>query len=127
MSDKPSGHWGRKLLRTFERSPAALMTRQPTSAVSHNSSVRLTRSVRRRAASFKRYDSIGSAPAGIVGVGSTLFPGHFRLGRLDEAAGVCGGRGPSMGFELGSNACVDRTDQIKSRMGGFVQTAFWEV
>jgi len=21
----------------------------------------------------------------------------------------------------------DRTDQIKSRMGGFVQTAFWEV
>jgi len=78
MSDKPSGHWGRKLLRTFERSPAALMTRQPTSAVSHNSSVRLTRSVRRRAASFKR-------------------------------------------------ACVDRTDQIKSRMGGFVQTAFWEV
>src|SRR5436309_2514361 len=68
MSDKPSGHWGRKLLRTFERSPAALMTRQPTSAVSHNSSVRLTRSVRRRAASFKR-------------------------------------------------ACVDRTDQIKSRMG----------
>src|SRR5258708_3387315 len=50
----------------------------------------------------KRYDSIGSAPAGIVGVGSTLIPGHFRLGRLDEAAGVCGGRGPSMGFELGS-------------------------
>src|SRR2546430_17711129 len=78
MSDKPSGHWGRKLLRTFERSPAALMTRQPTSAVSHNSSVRLTRSVRRQAASFKR-------------------------------------------------ACVDRTDQIKSWMVGFVQTAFWEV
>ena len=50
----------------------------------------------------KRYDSIGSAPAGVVGVGSTLIPGHFRLGRLDEAAGVCGGRGPSMGFELGS-------------------------
>ena len=50
----------------------------------------------------KRYDSIGNAPAGIVGVGSTLIPGHFRLGRLDEAAGVCGGRGPSMGFELGS-------------------------
>jgi hypothetical protein len=40
----------------------------------------------------KRYDSIGSAPAGVVGVGSTLIPGHFRLGRLDEAAGVCGGR-----------------------------------
>src|SRR5216683_8110971 len=38
----------------------------------------------------------------LVGVGSTLIPGHFRLGRLDEAAGVCGGRGPSMGFELGS-------------------------
>jgi hypothetical protein len=50
----------------------------------------------------KRYDSIGSAPAGIVGVGSALIPGHFRLGRLNEAAGVCGGRGPSMGFELGS-------------------------
>ena len=49
----------------------------------------------------KRYDSIGSAPAGVVGVGSTLIPGHFRLGRLNEAAGVCGGRGPSMGFELG--------------------------
>jgi hypothetical protein len=50
----------------------------------------------------KRYDSIGNAPGGIVGVGQTLIPGHFRLGRLDEAAGVCGGRGPSMGFELGS-------------------------
>jgi hypothetical protein len=50
----------------------------------------------------KRYDSIGSAPAGIVGVGSALIPGHFRLGRLNEAAGVCGGRGPFMGFELGS-------------------------
>jgi hypothetical protein len=24
-------------------------------------------------------------------------------------------------------AGVDRTDQIKSRMGGFIQTAFWEV
>jgi hypothetical protein len=42
--------------------------------------------------SEKRYDSIGSAPAGVVGVGSTLIPGHVRLGRLDEAAGVCGGR-----------------------------------
>ena len=29
----------------------------------------------------KRYDSIGSAPGGIVGVGLTLIPGHFRLGR----------------------------------------------
>jgi hypothetical protein len=47
----------------------------------------------------KRHDSIGSAPAGVVGVGSTLIPGHFRLGRLDEAAGVCSRRGPSMGFE----------------------------
>jgi len=25
------------------------------------------------------------------------------------------------------HASVDRTDQIKSRMGGFIQTAFWEV
>jgi hypothetical protein len=49
-----------------------------------------------RISTDKRYDSIGSAPAGIVGVGSALIPGHFRLGRLNEAAGVCGGRGPSM-------------------------------
>jgi len=55
-----------------------------------------------RISTGKRYDSIGSAPAGVVGVGSTLIPGHFRLGRLDEAAGVCGGRGPSMGFAFGS-------------------------
>jgi len=46
----------------------------------------------------KRYDSIGSAPAGTVGLGSAAIPGHFRLGRLNEAAGVCGGRGP-MGIE----------------------------
>jgi hypothetical protein len=55
-----------------------------------------------RISTHKRYDSIGNAPAGVVGVGSTLIPGHFRLGRLDEAAGVCGGRGPSMGFAFGS-------------------------
>jgi hypothetical protein len=41
----------------------------------------------------KRYDSIGSAPAGVVGVGSALIPGHFRLGRLNRAAGGGGGRG----------------------------------
>ena len=34
-----------------------------------------------RISTEKRYDSIGSAPAGVVGVGSTLIPGHFRLGR----------------------------------------------
>ena len=62
---------------------------------------RLEKSVGLNICTDKRYDSIGSAPAGVVGVGSTLIPGHFRLGRLDEAAGVCGGRGPSMDFELG--------------------------
>ena len=41
----------------------------------------------------KRYDSIGSAPEGVVGVVSALMPGHFRLGRLNQAAGGCGGRG----------------------------------
>jgi hypothetical protein len=28
-----------------------------------------------------------------------VIPGHFRLGRLDQAAGGCGGRGLSMGVE----------------------------
>ena len=32
-----------------------------------------------------------------------MIPGHFRLGRLNQAAGVCGGRGPAMGFEWGSS------------------------
>ena len=30
-----------------------------------------------------------------------LEPGHFRLGRLNEAAGVCGGRG-TYGYSIGS-------------------------
>src|ERR1019366_4661066 len=43
----------------------------------------------------KRYDSIGSAPVHEPRArGERFGPGHFRLGRLNEAAGVCGGRGP---------------------------------
>jgi len=54
----------------------------------------------------KRYDSIGSAPAGVVGVGSALIPGHFRLGRLNQAAGGGGGRiyGCRIEFLLSSRA-----------------------
>jgi hypothetical protein len=58
-----------------------------------------------RISTEKRYDSIGSAPAGVVGVGAALIPGHFRLGRLNQAAGGCGGRGPSMGVE--SSFCFE--------------------
>ena len=43
---------------------------------------------------MKRYDSIGSAPAHEARARPIdSGPGHFRLGRLNEAAGVCGGRG----------------------------------
>jgi hypothetical protein len=42
----------------------------------------------------KRYDPIGSAPVREApGAAERFGPGHFRLGRLSEAAGVCGGRG----------------------------------
>jgi hypothetical protein len=53
----------------------------------------------RRISTAKRYDSIGSALADRVRVGSVVIPGHFRLGRLSQAAGGCGGRGLSMGVE----------------------------
>jgi len=43
---------------------------------------------------LKRYDSIGSAPAYASRDADERWgPVHFRLGRLDEAAGACGGRG----------------------------------
>ena len=47
----------------------------------------------------KRYDSIGSALADRVRAGSVVIPGHFRLGRLNQAAGGCGGGGLAMGVE----------------------------
>ena len=34
---------------------------------------------------------------------------------------------PNSTLVLCKSASVNRTDQIKSRMGGFIQTAFWEV
>src|ERR1019366_967672 len=48
----------------------------------------------------KRYDSIGSAPAHRPRAEPKRFgPGHFRLGRLNEAVGVWGRRGPLLEFE----------------------------
>ena len=47
----------------------------------------------------KRYDSIGSALVDRVRAGSVVIPGHFRLGRLNQAAGGCGGGGLAMGVE----------------------------
>jgi hypothetical protein len=47
----------------------------------------------------KRYDSIASAPVGgLAAVQARFGPGHFRLGRLNEPAGACGGRGLLWGF-----------------------------
>ena len=49
---------------------------------------------------LKRYDSIGSAPAKKpLAKPKRVGPGHFRLGRLNEAAGVWGRRRPLLEFE----------------------------
>ena len=43
-----------------------------------------------------------------------MIPGHFRLGRLNQAAGVCGGRGQPMGFELGFGPWVGAAYRLRS-------------